>query len=165
MVAKDDIRGRLFGLAVSALLLAEAYALWKPQALGGLPQPDLGPFSHYRLVIALLTAGAGVVVLLASLNRDVSREEPPQRRRETLRALDPGATGFGRPPGSPPRPATQLTPRPPALPSPPVRPAARPAPPLPLPLPAPPMPAPVPVEDIQDLDPFPGLEPVWPRSG
>ncbi len=77
MAGKHDIRGRVFGIAVSALLVGEAYALWRPQALGALPQPDLGPFSHYRLVIALLTAGAGIVVALASLLGGDSAEEPP----------------------------------------------------------------------------------------
>ena len=80
MTTKEHMRGRLFGLAVSLLLLAEAYALWRPQALGALPQPDLGPFSQYRVVIALLSAGAGAVVLLAALIREGSRPAPTARQ-------------------------------------------------------------------------------------
>ena len=136
------MRGRLFGLAVSALLLAEAYGLWKPQALGGLPQPDLGPFSHYRLVIALLTAGAGVVVLMASLNRqggDHSVDERPHPRPLTL---DMGA------PAAPQAPAPPVAEPPPIL----------------APEPPPMRLAPEPHDDIDELDPFPGLEPSPPPA-
>jgi tetratricopeptide (TPR) repeat protein len=140
MTAKQDMRGRLFGLAVGLLLLAEAFALWQPQALGGLPQPDLGPFSQYRLVIALLSAGAGAVVMLASMFRDTGASAPSAKPPAAPLSLDLGA---------PPAAADHAT-----LHAEPV--AADPPHPL----------APTPelapatahghVEDIEELDPFPG---------
>ena len=151
------MRGQLFGLIVSALLLGEAYGLWRPQALGGLPQPDLGPFSHYRLVIALLTAGVGAVVLLATLFRDRPEEAPrPRRQRAGPLTLD-----LGTPQPAPRAPPPQASPKvdaPPAVPRQPPRIEAPAPPPNPAPI-VPPPAAPVPVEDIDELDPFPGLEP------
>ena len=153
------MQGQLFGLIVSALLLGEAYGLWRPQALGGLPQPDLGPFSHYRMVIALLTAGVGMVVLLATLFRDRGSEERAPARRPggshlTLDLEPPSRARMEqalRPALKAPTPTPVV--RTPA-PSPPVQ-AVAPPPPAAAPLTAP---EPVPVEDIDELDPFPGLE-------
>ena len=135
------MRGRLFGLAVGLLLLAEAFALWRPQALGGLPQPDLGPFSQYRLVIALLSAGAGAVVMLAALMRDTSKPAPAERRPGGPLTLELGTPQPAPPPTLTlePEPAPALAPAPPPI------------------LAAAPPPAHV-VEDVDELDPFPGTE-------
>ena len=131
------MRGRLFGLAVGALLLAEAYGLWKPQALGGLPQPDLGPFSHYRLVIALLTAGVGVVVMLASLVRESAGHDASRLPHPGPLTLEMGAPSVL---ALEPEPAETKRPMPEPEPS--MRPTA------------------IADEDLDELDPFPGLEPV-----
>ncbi len=158
MMAVEDMRGQLFGLIVSALLLGEAYGLWRPQALGGLPQPDLGPFSHYRLVIALLTAGVGAVMLLASLFRDRGAEPTPTRRpagSPVTFDLEPPSRArmeqAMRPAVRAPAPAAVVTP----LPAPPAQVAAPTSPAAPAP---PRAVAPVPVEDVDELDPFPGLD-------
>ena len=140
MTAKEDMRGRLFGLAVGLLLLAEAYGLWRPQALGGLPQPDLGPFSQYRLVIALLSAGAGAVVMLAAMFREVGDGASAAKRPTGPMTLDLG---------SPSPAARQAAPSPVA---------ASPSPP-PIQAAPPPAPTSLAVEDIDELDPFPGSLP------
>ena len=160
MMAVEDMRGQLFGLIVSALLLGEAYGLWRPQALGGLPQPDLGPFSHYRLVIALLTAGVGAVMLLATLFRDRGAEPTPARRpagSPVTFDLEPPSRArmeqAMRPALRTPAPAAVVTP----LPAPPAQ-VAAPTPPAAVALGPPPAVSPVPVEDVDELDPFPGLD-------
>ena len=126
MTADEDMRRRLFGLTVGVLLLGEAYGLWRPQALGGLPQPDLGPFSHYRLVIALLIAGVGAVVLLAALVRETAAATPAARRAGSsplvleLSPPEPARMQFAlrtppKPMANPPPPEAQAeAPRPPA---------------------------------------------------
>ena len=145
------MRGRLFGLAVGLMLLAEGYALWRPQALGALPHPDLGPFSQYRLVISLLSAAAGAIVILAALFRDTGKAAAPATiasRSDMPLQLELGAPERAQP-ASPL--SLDLEPEPSEL----VRPPAQP----PMPPPAPiilPAAAPMAVEDIDELDPFPG---------
>jgi len=65
--------GRFIGLLAGLALLAESYVLWRPDSIGALGAPELGPFTPYRSVVTILAAVAGVVVLMAALIR--TREE------------------------------------------------------------------------------------------
>jgi hypothetical protein len=84
LVPGEGMWGRLFGLLAGLALCGESYVLWRPESVGGLPQPDLGPFSEYRLIIAGLAAAAGLAVIVASILRE------PARKRKTPQKLDFG---------------------------------------------------------------------------
>lgn len=68
--------GRIVGLLAGVALLAEGYVLWRPEAVGVLASPDLGPYSQYRTVIALLAASIGLMVVIASLLREPHKPKP-----------------------------------------------------------------------------------------
>ena len=68
--------GRIVGLVAGLALLAEGYVLWRPEAVGVLASPDLGPYSQYRMVIALLAASVGLMVVIASLLRESNKPKP-----------------------------------------------------------------------------------------
>ena len=68
--------GRIIGLVAGLALLAESYVLWRPEAVGVAPAPDLGPFTQYRTVIALLAASIGAMVVIASLLREPRKRKP-----------------------------------------------------------------------------------------
>ena len=63
--------GRLLGLLAGLALCGEAIALWRPETIGGLASPSLGPFTPYRLIIAILAGAMGLAVIVASLLRTV----------------------------------------------------------------------------------------------
>lgn len=65
--------GRLLGLVAGLALVGEAFVLWRPEAVGGLASPDLGPFSPYRLIIAALAAVVGAAVIVAAILREPAR--------------------------------------------------------------------------------------------
>jgi hypothetical protein len=64
--------GRLLGLLAGLALCGEAVILWRPQAVGALSSPDLGPFTSYRMIIAALAGTVGVVVIIAALLREAA---------------------------------------------------------------------------------------------
>jgi tetratricopeptide (TPR) repeat protein len=64
--------GRLLGILAGLALCGEAIILWRPQAIGALSAPDLGPFSSYRMIIAALAGAVGIVVIIAALLRDAA---------------------------------------------------------------------------------------------
>ena len=76
--------GRFIGLLAGLALLAEAYVLWRPEAIGALPSVDLGPYTQYRVIIAGLAAAVGIAVLIASALR-------PRSRRRERPSIDWGA--------------------------------------------------------------------------
>ncbi len=130
MSTGDDMWGRFFGLAVGLVLVGEGVVLWRPQFIGGLPTTDLGPFTPYRLLIALLAGAVGAAVAIASLLRETSKP-----RKRPAAAVDWNGDA-------------------PAV----LTPAFAHAEPMVQPLAAPPAPTPHAAED-EELAPFPGLEP------
>ena len=68
--------GRLLGLLAGLALCGEAVVLWRPQAIGALQSPDLGPFTSYRLIIAALAGVVGVAVIVAALLREPAKSKP-----------------------------------------------------------------------------------------
>ncbi len=68
--------GRIIGLVAGVALLAEGYVLWRPESAGFVPSPDLGPFTQYRMIIALLAAAVGLMVAIASLLREPRKAKP-----------------------------------------------------------------------------------------
>ena len=106
--------GRFIGLVAGLALLAESYVLWRPDSIGALATPELGPFNPYRSVVTILAAVTGVVVLGAALIR--TREE----MRAAWRAKHPPVVDWGaaEAPAEPAAPATSASPMaPPAEPS------------------------------------------------
>jgi hypothetical protein len=61
--------GRIIGIAAGLALIVEAYLLWRPDAIGAWPDPDLGPFSPYRTIVAGLAAALGAAVAIAAFQR------------------------------------------------------------------------------------------------
>jgi tetratricopeptide (TPR) repeat protein len=106
--------GRLLGLAAGLALVGEAFVLWRPEAVGALATPDLGPFTPYRPIIALLAAAVGAALIVAALLREPAR---PKSRAAGPAGFDwdagapepaaapPAAIEAARPPPAETRPA------------------------------------------------------------
>ncbi len=123
--------GRIIGVFAGLALLAEGYLLWRPQTIGAWPDPDLGPFTPYRTIVAGLAAIVGLAVVVAALQRTAPASGP--------KALTVDWDG----PVEPPPPAPEH-PAPEPLAAEAHTPAAA--------------PAPTPAVDEHTLDPFPGTE-------
>lgn len=77
--------GRYFGLAVGLALLGEGLLLGRPQLVGALSTVDLGPFTPYRLIVALLAGAVGAAVIIASMLRETA--PAPRRAQKTAPVL------------------------------------------------------------------------------
>ncbi len=99
--------GRFIGLVAGLALLSEGYLLWRPQSVGVVAPPDLGPFTAYQPVVAGLAALIGVAVIVAAMQR--APGEPKSKRKGPPPVVDwnsvaeeaPGRGGAGRAPPPP----------------------------------------------------------------
>ena len=82
--------GRLVGLVIGLAIAAAGFGLYKPQIAAkyetfvNFAKVPLGPFDQYHTIIAFLIMALGVVVALASLQRETSRKST----RPVLTMLD-----------------------------------------------------------------------------
>lgn len=138
--------GRFFGVAAGLVLVGEGVLLWRPQVMGALPTPDLGPFTEYRLLVAGLAAAVGMAVILASLQREGAHARRAKASGPAFEWTPAAAEAASAPTATPvfhPAPEVQPAAQPQIAPEPP--------PPAPEPQPAPP-PA---VAAVEELAPFP----------
>ena len=72
--------GRLVGLVIGLAIAATGFGLYKPlvaakyETFVDFTRLPLGPFDQYRTIVAFLVMALGIVVALASLQRETSRK-------------------------------------------------------------------------------------------
>ena len=104
--------GRFIGFVAGLALLAESYALWKPQSVGAFTPPDLGPFTPYQPLVAGLAAAIGLAVIIASLLRAPGEGKAKRRAPAAVDFASDGADAFTLAPLPTAHPAPEPEPEP-----------------------------------------------------
>ena len=98
--------GRFVGLVAGIALLGEGYVLWRPEVVGSLGAPDLGPLAPYQKILAILAIVVGCAVMIAALLRAPGKGRA--KRAEAVTPVDWGAAAAAESTANPEPPSSPL---------------------------------------------------------